>query len=146
MSANNDTTKLSMSAGGAKRSRAGSVRGDIEAPDSSIALIPVAVQKHCPDGRTCLTCPRRDDQEDPVAKVVAQLNEDGTVVLMAWGYPPKNGKTVGDFCYDCVRVYLKDGKGIHLSISEWKARLAKKGEKGIAEHHARVIVVSRSID
>ena len=69
---------------------------------------------------------------------MAELNEDGTVALMHWGYPPRNAKTNGDYCYDCVRVYLKDGKAFDLTINEWKKELAKKGEKGIADHHARV--------
>ena len=141
--ANQDAAKLSLSAGGAKRSRSGSAKGGGE--DHAEPLCPpcgVVTPKHTPDGRSCLTCPRRDDQEDPVAACIGKLTEDGSVVLMAWSYPPKNGKTVGEYCYYCVRVYLKDGKTKDLSMRAWKDEIAKKGPQGIAIHHEKVTVVS----
>ena len=123
-SANGAVGRLSLSSGGAKRSsRPGSVRGGDDLGEPAVKVI----VKHVPDGRTCLTCPRRDDQEDPVAKVVGKLNEDGSVVLLVWSYPSRNGKTAGDECHCCVCVYLKECKTMDMKIRDWKSWLVKKG-------------------
>ena len=98
MSASEGTGQLSMSAGGARRSgssRGASTKGGNDAPDASATAVKVKVVMHCPDGRTCGTCPRRDDEADPVAQATYKLNEDGSVVLMRWGYPVRSGRTVG---------------------------------------------------
>ena len=140
--ANQDAGKLSLSAGGAKRSRSGSAKGGGEEHSEPLCPPCVVTPKHTPDGRTCLTCPRRDDQEDPVAVCIGKLTEDGSAVLMAWAYRPPNGKTMGECCYYCMRVYLKDGKTKDMSMKAWKDSIAKKGLQGIALHHAKVTVVS----
>ena len=137
LSAHAAVGRLSLSSGGAERStKPGSVRGDDDLGEPAVKDI----VKHVPDGGTCLTCPRRDDQEDPVAKVVGKLNEHGSVVLMAWSYPPRNGKTAGDCCHYRMRVYLKEGKTMDMKIGDWKSWIAEKGLAGSGEHQAKVIV------
>ena len=138
---NTEPGQLCLSSKGLKRSRAGSAKGADEKDKVVTADVVITKEKvkHTPDGKVCFTCPRKDDDEDPVARVLGKVNEDGSVILMGWGYPPKDGKTVGDYCYYCVRVWLKDGRVFGKNLSQWKAALAKQGEKGISLHHQRVI-------
>eukprot|EP00975_Prorocentrum_lima_P055967 11732416-Prorocentrum_lima.AAC.1 len=50
-----------------------------------------------PDGRRCHLCSVLDSEWDPV---------DGEPVYIWWGYPPdEQGKTIGEYCYYCVRVH-----------------------------------------
>lgn len=135
-----DSGPLCLSSRGLKRSRGGSSKGAVEKGASTPdVVIETRLIKHSPDGKVCLTCPRKDNEQDPVAEILGKTNEDGSVIFMAWIYPPKDGRTVGDYCYYCVRVWLKDGKAFGLNIGDWKKALAKKGEKGIELHHQRVL-------
>jgi len=48
-----------------------------------------------PDGRKCRLCSNADNSDDPTA----------SGEYRKWGYPPKQGKTQGQFCYYCLRVF-----------------------------------------
>ena len=143
--ANNASLSLEMSTTGArKRSKCGSQRGGTE-EEGKPALTRVEVQPHTPDGRCCKTCPRRDSDEDPVDKALGRVSTDGKALLMVWAYPVKSGRTVGDYCYYCCRVYLREGKPFKMSMTEWKNSIAKAGDKALQGHHKKVKAVVEQI-
>ena len=117
--ANAPPGSLRMSSSGARRSRAGSQKGDVvEDKKADSVAGDVETDKKSsssgpkPDGRVCKTCPRKDSDEDPVDKAL------GKACFMCWGYPPwPNGCTRGDQCYYCIRVYLREGKAMGQTIS-----------------------------
>ena len=70
------------------------------------------------DGRQCkLACTHTDDGVDP---------SDGG--LMAWFYPPKNGKTVGYVCYYDGRVWQACYRNQYKTLEIFEAALGQDPE------------------
>ena len=142
LAANELSAGLRMSSRGEKRSSSGSAKGapaskkEVPAADDVVEVIIV----HTPDGRCCKICWRKDSDEDPVDKALGLKSKDGKMRFMSWAYPPRDGKTRGDYCYFCIRIYLREGKAAGLTFEQWGAQIAAKGPTGVAGHEEKALL------
>ena len=131
---------LRMSSSGARRSRAGSTKGDIEDKKDTADEKTINFLIPKPDGRVCKTCHRKDNDEDPVYKAMGRLGPDGKALFMWWAYSPwPNGLTRGDQCYYCVRLYLREGKVVGMTLKDWQADIGSRGPTGLQGHEMKVL-------
>ena len=57
-------------------------------------------------GITCLLCPLKGNDPDPVDSKLGLVLEASEVTAFCWWKsPPRNGKTVGSYCYYCGRIW-----------------------------------------
>ncbi|MDA8583003.1 hypothetical protein N9L68_02195 [bacterium] len=116
--------------GSCKRSQDGPVDGE------QLALEQADTVEHKPDGRKCTTCPRKDDDWDPVCL------HQGVKRFMWWGKPyDKNTcKSVAYRCGYCTKFFVGRIKIMNISIQDYETMLGNCPEK-LEKHQVMIEVL-----
>ncbi len=137
--------KSQSKSGGSKKNNPDTVRAGI-LPNGTPLMIDSQVLPK-PDGRRCDTCPRRDNLEDNVLRILKSRLPDGEslpdnglwsrtlrksadgVWLQWWGYSPRpDGTTQSSTCGVCYHIYNARIKARKITIKEWRQELGNSKE------------------
>ena len=75
-------------------------------------------ESHQLDGRACKICGETDNSQDPVTKKCRR-----------WYRPPKNGKTQGEICWYCGRVWYAVARAERPTLGQYILVLGQNQEK-----------------